>query len=237
MNQTAILDPRTAPGSTPLLDPRREKFALTYSATGNTLQSLQASGFNHGFGRKLLYDEAVAARIRYLNEQQFKDIGISAEQVKRELGRVAMASGADLFDAQGRMIDIAHLPDDVAATITGIDVEVQERLVKRDGEAQVESVVVKKIRRADKMAALALLARHFKIVGAEDDGVNALATALADRLNAAKRRALSPVDEVEDAVPVEPRRVTDSSAVEDARIIESDQTSTPSQESDDEQLW
>lgn len=219
------------PGAVALLDSRRERFAQHYVLTGSTHQSLAAAGFNHGWGRKLLYDAEVAARIRFLNEQQFRDIGISAEAIKRELARVAMSSGADLFDSEGRMIDIAHLPDDVAATITGIDVEVQERLVKKDGEPTVETVVIKKVRRADKMAALALLARHFKIVGAEDDGVNALATALADRLNAAKRRQLG--DPLEHVEVVD----TPSPDVEDARIIESASDAAPDAPAGDDQLW
>jgi hypothetical protein len=81
--------------------------------------------------------------------------------------------------------------------------------------------------------------------GAEDDGVNALATALADRLNAAKRRLdgsdLPMADEVHP-----PRPVIDSSMPEDARIIgeaqpiqaepPGDEFASPEQESDDE-IW
>ena len=225
MSQDLQTSTRPALGSLPLPDHQREIFAQHYSATGVASRSAAAAGLGARYShRRLLNDVEVAARIRFLNEQQFREVGISAETIKRELARVAMASGADLFDSEGRMINIAHLPDDVAATITGIDVEVQ-----RTGSGEnVEEVVVKKVRRADKMAALALLARHFKIVGAEDDGVNALATALADRLNAAKRRQLGdPLEHVEvvDSTP--------SPAVEDARIIES----IPTQEPDDEQLW
>ena len=45
----------------------------------------------------------------------------------------------------------------------------------------------KKVKRGDKLGALTLLAKHFKLVS-DNDGVNALAGALADRLNAAKQR-------------------------------------------------
>ena len=65
---------------------------------------------------------------------------------------------------------------------------------------------VVKIRRHDKMAALKILAQHFKIIGEDNDGVNQLANALADRLNAAKKRILT----AEDAVIIEPAQGSES---------------------------
>jgi hypothetical protein len=53
-----------------------------------------------------------------------------------------------------------------------------------------------------------LLAKHYKIVGDEGDGVSALASALADRLKTARRRT-------EDTEPV---RVIDSTPVDDERL-------------------
>ena len=242
----AIQPAKAPPGSTPLLDPRREAFAIAYSETGNALGSAARCGLakHASTGSRLLQDQEVAARIRWLNEQQFRAAGITAERVKQELARVAFASAADLVDADGNLIGIHDLPDDAAATITGIDVEVQEKIVKdEDGNPTVERIVVKKIRRADKMAALGLLARHFKIVGAEDDGVNALATALADRLNAASRRLNTPpppvVDssDVEDAVIIEPARTPDPPPPLPERQPLYPRGEYPTQESSDEQLW
>ena len=103
-----------------------------------------------------------------------------------------------------------------------------------DGNLVAEDVVTKKIKRADKMAALALLARHFKIVGAEDDGVNQLATALADRLNRAKRRMGEdfPLEDVDDARYVE-RVPEPATAAEEARII----VSAPPAAEPEPNLW
>ena len=184
---------------------------------------------------KLLRDPRIAKRIQEIQAAEFQDLGITAERVKEELARVAFASAAGLFDEEGRLIPVHELPDDVAATITGIDVEVQQKMRKDDdGNLVAEDVVTKKIKRADKMAALALLARHFKIVGAEDDGVNQLATALADRLNRAKRRMGEdfPLEDAEDARYVErvPERPT---AAEEARII----VSAPPAAEPDSNLW
>ena len=58
-------------------------------------------------------------------------------------------------------------------------------------------------------------AKHFKIIGEEGDGVNALASALANRLDSARRR-------IEPAAP-EPVRVVDSSPALDEPQPEEEQ--------------
>ena len=101
---------------------------------------------------------------------------MSAEKVKKELADIAFQSANDLFDDDGNLIPVNLLPDHVASTIIQVEVEVRDKIVRDDdGNPTVESVTLKKIKRADKMAGLTLLARYFKIVGAGDDGVNALA--------------------------------------------------------------
>ena len=190
-------------GNVPL-HPQWEGFAQHYAAHGSTSAAARHVGVNLGTGSRLINDPRIAKRIQDIHAEQFRSVGITAERVKQELARVAFASAADLFDEDGHLVPLHDLPDDVASTITAVDVEVQQKITKgEDGGPVVEEVVTKKIKRADKMAALALLARHFKIVGAEEDGVNALATALADRLNAAKRR-LGELPDVEDAQIIEP---------------------------------
>lgn len=235
------------PGELALVEPKYEAFVQHYVATGGSRgQAAKLAGITLATARNLLNDIEATNRIRFLNAQQFQHVGVSAEKVKKELADIAFQSANDLFDDDGNLIAINDLPDHVASTITQVEVEVRDKLVKdEDGNPTVETVILKKIKRADKLAALTLFARHFKIVGAEDDGVNALATALADRLNAAKRRLdgsdLPMADEVHP-----PRPVIDSSMPEDARIIgeaqpiqaepPGDEFASPEQESDDE-IW
>lgn len=212
-----------------------EHFCQHYVVHGSALRASKDLKMSRTTADKLIHDPRIAKRIQEIQAEHFADLGITAERVKAELARVAFASAAGLFDEEGRLIPVHELPDDVAATITGIDVEVQQKMRKDDdGNLVAEDVVTKKIKRADKMAALALLARHFKIVGAEDDGVNQLATALADRLNRAKRRMGEdfPLEEVEDARYVEPQP-TPPTAEEEARIIG---TAPPAAEPD-HNLW
>ena len=73
------------------------------------------------------------------------------------------------------------------------------------------AVQTAKIKRYDKNPALSILARHFKIVDNEGDGLNALANVLAERLQDARRRvaALPPPEnpnhETRPVIDVQPR--------------------------------
>ena len=225
---------KTAIANVPL-PTKWEHLCQHYVMHGSILKATKDLRMNRSSVTKLLRDPRIAKRIQEIQAAEFQDLGITAERVKEELARVAFASAAGLFDEEGRLIPVHELPDDVAATITGIDVEVQQKMRKdEDGNLVAEDVVTKKIKRADKMAALALLARHFKIVGAEDDGVNQLATALADRLNRAKRRMGEdfPLEDAEDARYVE-RVPEPATAAEEARII----VSAPPAAEPDSNLW
>ena len=149
----------------------------------------------------------VQRRVRELNDARLRRVDATAERTMRELSHVAFADIRQLFDVDGRLIDVHLLPDSVAAAISSIKVE--RRRVRNGYETDLatgkktpkyDDMETVEIKRHDKMAALGILAKHFKIVGSEEDGVNALASALADRLDRAKQR------------------VFDNSGAEDARI-------------------
>ena len=111
---------------------------------------------------------------------------VTAQRVMLELARVAFSDIRKIVDpVTGNLVPIQDLDIDTAAGISGIDVETR---YEKDGES-VTRVAVAKVRRYDKTPALAILARHFKIIGDDDaSGVNALANALADRLKLARER-------------------------------------------------
>jgi phage terminase small subunit len=172
-----------------------EVFAQHYTCNGYNSHKAAAAAGLHPSAKN---HPAVKARIAELMQIQFAALQIDALRVKEELARVAFGDVRGLFDEQGNLRHITDLDDDTAATISAVDVE-----LKSNGPDQAPTTVVK-VRRHDKMAALKILAQHFKIIGEDNDGVNQLANALADRLNAAKRRMLTP-QEVEDATILDAR--------------------------------
>lgn len=167
-----------------LTNPMHESFAVSYAANGVLHKAALAAGTSRQYGYAIAERPDIQARVAEIVWQRFRKENISAERVIRELARIAFANAADLYDETGDLIPIHELPDDVAATISQVDVEVSSR--GRGDDRQTFSTV--KIKRASKMDALTVLAKHFKVIGDVDDGVNAVVNALADRLNSARHR-------------------------------------------------
>ncbi len=177
-----------------------ERFCRVYAQTLSRSKAAEAAGYTLGSGYQVFIRDDIQARIRELSEKMLKAADITAQRVMLELGRVAFADIRKVFNADGSLIPIHELDDDAAASIAGIEHETRvERGPKKlemdlaTGEMvetrEVTSVRTAKIKRFNKDAALGTLAKHFKIVGDEGDGVNALASALADRLKTARKRA------------------------------------------------
>lgn len=184
---------------------RREVFAAEYAATGDRVAAAAAAGFSgteHAAAAHLQRPE-IRQKVAELNHQKMAAAGITAQRVMQEIGRIAFLDIRKLYDAEGNLKPISELDDDTAAAVAAVDMETRW---EGKGENAVP-VFVKKVRTVSKMDGLNLLAKHFKLVGDEGDGVSALASALADRLRTARRRA-DQVQDVEDAMMVEPEQVT-----------------------------
>ena len=194
----------TDPEAKRYVDPVKiEIAAQAYAERGNRADVANALGLSRSYQRvggqrDIAALPEVQQRAAELVRTRFLRNEITADRVMTELARVAFSTAKDLFDKDGNLIPIQDMEDDAASTIVGFDVE------SRPGRGKDEApTTVTKVRRADKMAALGILAKHFKIVAAETDGVNAFASALADRLDAAKRRIPVPPD-VQDARIIQP---------------------------------
>ena len=191
-----------------LANERDEAFCHQYVRTWKNRLASAAVGLSMVQGRELLKRPDIKQRITEINTTMLKLVDVTAERVMLELARVAFSDIRKIVDpATGQLLAIQDLDIDTAAGISGIDVETRYEKRLEDGEIVPVTVNVAKVRRYDKVPALAILARHFKIIGDDDaGGVNALANALADRLKLARQRM--------QALP------NDSQEISDARIIQ-----------------
>ena len=229
----------------PTLDnPALESFAQHFAVSRSTPLASAAAGLP--LHLRASDRPEVVARVQEIWGLAMASADLTPEMVMRELKRIAMQDIRPIFDADGNLKPIHMLDDDTAATIASVDVE-----VKWQGKGDdAVPITTKKVRRVDKMAALGILARHFKIVGDDNEGVNALASALAERLKSARNRTFA--RDAEDARIIEPPRVIDStSAARQARwaakessaqeavpvSLDPNPTTSNSTESTHEQLW
>lgn len=190
-----------------LSNERHERFARFYVQHWKAARAAVQAGMVSTYADELLQRSDVAARVQELNEAMITKADITAERVMLELGRVAFADLRSIYDDKGNLLLPSEMDDDAAATIAGLEHKVESVRRKKvpkldaDGEQMVDIVTgdlifedetvttsIVKVKRYDKNPALGTLAKHFKIVGDEGDGLNAIASALADRLKSARKR-------------------------------------------------
>jgi phage terminase small subunit len=177
-----------------LSNDRQEVYCRHYVSSWNSRQAGAAAGYTVRSAELVAQEPRVRNRILELTDTLLKSADITAQRVMLELARVGFSDIRKIVDAKGQLRAIADLDDDIAAAISGIEVETryEQELVQdlATGEMTRRAlpVVTTKIKKSDKVAALNILAKHFKLVGDDGDGVNALASALSDRLIAARKR-------------------------------------------------
>ena len=193
-------------------------------------------------GNSVLCRRGVAQRIRELQRPLLQRHDVQADRVMLGLGRVAFADVRRMFDEDGALRPVNTLDDDIAGAIKGVKVKEEfetqtstevdlvtgeERAVKKRIR-----VVTTEVRMNDRVPALTVLAKHFKLVNDEGDGLNALASALSDRLKAARReRRVVVVDSTTPGHTEAPQEI------EDARIVETDLRPQPADPSVSEALF
>ena len=174
------------------LSAQEQVFVREYVATGNqTRAAREAWGIAEPrtanmYARRALSRQVIKDKLAELGRPILEAQQVTAQRVMLELARIAFADVRSLYDANGNLLPVHLLDDDTAAAVASIEAETTMR-GKGDQATPVTTI---KVKRADKVAALNMLARHFRIIGEVGEGVDALAGALADRLNAARKRVL-----------------------------------------------
>lgn len=173
-----------------LPDLQHERFALAYAGHRNSTKAAIEAGFASHLGQDLLGNRGIRTRVRELWGDAMENAGAGPERVIQELCRVAFASVRDLVSpTDGSLLAPHELTDDVAATVAGLEVETRWEKDPDDKDGPSIPVTTTKYKRVDKMAALTLLAKHFKVVGDEGQAQSAMAGVLAEALAAGRRRA------------------------------------------------
>lgn len=172
------------------LGPQHHTFILNFVARPhNATAAYIAAGFSAGGAKQsaheLLKDPLVKAEIKRLIEEKHKALHMDVDEILARTAMLARANPAALYDEKGALRPLHELDEEHTIMIAGIEVE---EIRKGSGDKAEVVGAVKKVRLRDPMAALRLLAEHKKLVKNADDGVNALASALADRLKLARER-------------------------------------------------
>ena len=141
-------------------NPRQARFIVEYLRDRNGKQAAIRAGYSprHATvrGAALLANANVRALVNEkLNEQQDR-LQVKADDVLRELMRVALCDIAQVFDEGGRLKPIHQIGEEARRAISSV--EVLEARGEEDG-------VVRKIRFWSKLDALDKLGKHLRLFG------------------------------------------------------------------------
>jgi phage terminase small subunit len=167
------------------LTPKQRRFIAEYLKDTNATQAAIRAGYSpktaEQQGSRLLRNVQVAEAVKTKTEKQLAKAEITAERVLQEIGRIAFLDIRGLFDEKGRFKAAHQLDDDTAHAIAELIV-LKENLIAGDGRSDQ----VWKLKPADKLAALTLLAKRFALVK-EQVEVTGL-DELVERLTRARKR-------------------------------------------------
>lgn len=181
-----------APASSPdlkqerALTPKKEAFCLAYLETGNASEAYRkaynASRMSdpviHNKASALLAKGEIRVRLKELRQPAIDNTQVTVERVLQEAARLAFADIRQLYRPDGSLKPIHELDDDMAAAITGVDVQVSS-----------EGVATHKYKLADKNAAIERLFKHLGMYERDNsqkvDPLAAVLQSIASRSNSA----------------------------------------------------
>jgi len=110
---------------------------------------------------KLLRIPEVLTALAAAKRRQLASADLSAARVLEELRRIAFLNPKLFYAADGSLKNVTELPDEVAACIASMKVA-RANLDRTDGKRDEEWL--HELKHADKLRALDLLAKHFRLV-------------------------------------------------------------------------
>ncbi len=161
------------------LSPKSREFCAQYVAMGRNATRAYMSVYPRASektaavnGHRLLRNTNVAAEVDRLSKLVLKRAQATADEVLRELTRLAMVDPAQLVGPDGTMLALRDMPEEIRRCIASIE---------KDSDGNV------KIKFWDKNTALTNLAKHHKLLTDKIEVSGQVS--LADRIRKARMRA------------------------------------------------
>lgn len=145
------------------LTPKQERFVAEYLANGlNATSAYIAAGYSEkgatAGASNLLSNAKVQAKVAEKLAKVANKLELTAEMVLAEIRKVAMFDPRNAFNKDGSPKQIHELDDDTAAAVAGLEVF--------DGQGDQKHAYgpTRRVKLADKLKALELLAKYFKML-------------------------------------------------------------------------
>ena len=175
-----------------LKNPQHELFCLEYLKDLNATKAAERAGYSKKAARqqgtRLLSNAAISERLGVLLAEKQKAVGMSAEDVIRELSLIASSDIVDLFEPKVlTMRTVADIPEKLRRCIQSVEF-VEE--FEGSGRDKVQIGWTRKIKLWSKDKALENLGRYHKLFVdvTEHKGLDGLAERMKEARERAKKR-------------------------------------------------
>ena len=147
-----------------ILTPKQERFCQEYIKDLNGRQAAIRAGYSEKTANEqasqLLAKLHIASRVAELKGESAERLKIDADEILRELHRLAMVDVTQAFDDMGGLKPFKEMPEDVRKAIAGLEVS---EIFEGSGDQRTAIGLLKKIRMWDKPRALELLGKHLSL--------------------------------------------------------------------------
>jgi phage terminase small subunit len=139
---------------------KQERFVAEYLVDRNATKAAERAGYSKKTaqeqGSRLLSNAMVAAAVAEGQAKLLEKVGITAERVLQEMGRLAFSDVSRLFTPEGTLKPLSQLTADDSACIAGLEV-----IIKNAEAGDGHTDKVHKIKVWDKSKNLEMLGKHF----------------------------------------------------------------------------
>lgn len=146
------------------LTPKERRFVAEYLIDQNATQAATRAGYTakrlDQAGYELLRKPEIQAQVEIGQAKQLAAAGVTVQRIVDELAKISFADRRKLFDSEGHLLPPAQWPDDLAACVSGLEME-SATIEGPDGPRIV--AYPSKVRLVDKKGTLELLGRHLKM--------------------------------------------------------------------------
>lgn len=168
------------------LTPKQAAFVREYLVDLNATQAAVRAGYSpktcEEQGYQLLRKTSVKAEIQAAMDKRAAKVELNGDRVLNEITKLAFADIRKVFDQAGNLLPVHMLPDEIAASISSIEVVTS----KIPGSEPVEVEHTAKIKFWDKRGSLEMLGRHLKLF---TDKIEVdVTSSLAERIKEARER-------------------------------------------------
>lgn len=147
------------------LSPKHRLFVAEYLRDKNAARSYRAAGYNEKHadthGTRLARTGKIADAIRKGLEKQNEKAELRAQDVLNEIKKLAFVDLSNAYDEDGALLHPKKMPADVRAALNYVE---SDEIVKRINGKRVRIGRATKIKLTDKVRALEMLAKHFKLL-------------------------------------------------------------------------